>query len=153
MPRNRFPYTYPLFRSRGKVVALETLRIPSPGPKMWVCVQHRSNRLAAFILIPRRARPEGRIFFSGKSLSLSGENVNFWFACPPLNFTFFRSPISRPDLETFRADPKSTTTLNPKLKLSRRRMWCGIKRSQWSSATTRGSGGLRTRCSANPEVW
>ena len=33
--RNMFIATCPLFGSRGKVVALEKLRISSPGPKKW----------------------------------------------------------------------------------------------------------------------
>ena len=41
-------------------MALEKLRISSPGPKIGSSGEHRSNRLAAFFLVPRRARPEKR---------------------------------------------------------------------------------------------
>ena len=40
--RNMFNATWSLFGSRGKVVALEKLRIPSPGPKKWPGGEHRS---------------------------------------------------------------------------------------------------------------
>jgi len=57
--RNRFPCTYTFFGPRGKVVALEKLRIPSPNTKKCIRAEHQSNRLARVLFVPRRARPEG----------------------------------------------------------------------------------------------
>ena len=48
MPRNMFIATLTLFGSRGKVVALEKLRISSPRPKKCQGGEHRSNRRATF---------------------------------------------------------------------------------------------------------
>ena len=68
--------TCPLCGSRGKVVALEKPRISSPNTKQWTCAEHRSNRLAAFFK-PRRARPEGKKHYPGKSQLFFGEMSTF----------------------------------------------------------------------------
>ena len=77
LPRNRFIATPILFGSRGKVVALEKLRILSPGPKKCGGGEHPSNQLAVSFLVPRRALPEAKNKFLAK-VNYSQKNVNFW---------------------------------------------------------------------------
>ena len=75
--RNRFVATPSLFGSRGKVVralAFEILQISSPGPKMRQVGGQRSNRRAAFFLVPKRA-PSRVPFFFGKSQLFSQKRL------------------------------------------------------------------------------
>ena len=78
-----FNPTLTLFWSRGKVVrlvALEKLRIPSPGPKKCQGGQHRSNRLTAFFWyrggpVRKRGGPV-RLKVAGTTLPREGKLEN-----------------------------------------------------------------------------
>ena len=64
--RNMFNATLTLFGSRGKVVALQKLRISSPNTKKCQGGKHRSNRLAA-LFFGTEAGPSGvKCFFCQK---------------------------------------------------------------------------------------
>ena len=106
LPRNRFLCTLTLFGSRGKVVALEKLRIPSPNTKKCQGAEHRSNRLAAICLVTRWARPEKKTFFAKVNYSqrkmstfgsLAPPQISFNL-CYPVNLPPFISGKYTPDL-------------------------------------------------------
>ena len=73
LPRNRFICTPALSGSRGKVVALEQLRIPSPGPKKCGGAGHRFNRLAEIFWYRGGPVRRGEKFFLAK-VNYSREN-------------------------------------------------------------------------------
>ena len=88
-PWNRFICTGTLFGSRGKVAALEKLRISSPNTKKCSRAEHRSNRLAVIALLPRRARPEGKETFVLEKVNYSQGKCQLLVRfAPHSNFAF-----------------------------------------------------------------